>query len=155
EDQGAGTAFVMDAGLLSDAWSTMGDVLVTNEHVISPIDQYRLHPKDAMVRFTQVDDKPVPVGDVIWWSSRQHHDITICKLDNAPAGVQTLREIAPTSWLRRSPNEFHGVTVVGHHMGTKALRFGINNLKVEDAEPEDGTGEPKRLLYQSPTQEGG
>lgn len=154
--EAAGTGFVIRADLLSPEWSGYGQVLVTNEHVVGRRDDATLTPEQTAVRFSQVDpQEQMSVGPVLWCSDREHHDVTIFRMDHLPDSVGKFGEIAPLSSLSDGAGgNFSGVTVIGHPAGSERLHLGVENLQVEEMERDRPAGEPERVWYRCPTMKG-
>ena len=154
--EAAGTGFVIDAALLSPTWSEYGHVFVTNEHVASAFGRTRLKPEDVAVRFSQAEpNQAINVGSVLWCSEREHHDVTIFRMNGLPDSIGSFSEVAPLSCLGEDgKNSFSGVTVIGHPAGSERLHLGVENLDVEDLETNRPGGVPERVWYKCPTLKG-
>lgn len=151
-----GTGTVFRAQELNPDWADYGHVFVTNEHVVSAYGRSDLRPAQAAVRFTQsLAAEQVELGDVLWGSTREDHDITVFHLPQIPEGTKSVSHMAELSALNPSVDgTYDPVTVIGHPMGSDLLHLAIENLTVEDMEAARPEGQPERVWYKCPTMEG-
>lgn len=129
-DTGAGTGFVLLAGLLG---LPLGEemVLVTNAHVLSEQDAERnraaLHPAEAVATFAALPGVPAEqefgIGDVLFSSPREKLDTTVARLSPALSAVPHY-PLAPVLPARDSKAQ---VRVIGHPSG-RGLSFSVNEL---------------------------
>ncbi len=151
-----GTGTVFRADEINPDWAALGHVFVTNEHVVSAYGTTDLKPSQVAVRFTQsAASEQVRVGEVLWCSKREDHDITIFQLPEVPEGARSMSQTASLADLSLSDTGgYDPVTVIGHPMGSDLLHLAIENLSVEDMEYSRPEGEPERVWYKCPTMEG-
>jgi hypothetical protein len=153
-----GTGFVMSAAELSPAWGHYGRVLVTNEHVVSPDGRQALRPEQAAVRFSQASPEiAYNLGQILWSSPREHHDVTILALESAPPDVGRFNLLAPFNRLSDQdgrPETRERVTVMGHPAGSRELHLGIENLEIDNLDNARPKAEPEYVWYKCPTLSG-
>ena len=148
---------MIDGGLLNEAWS--GEKLfVTNEHVLSRDEPEgsRENIAAGRITFTVGDqDSVYRVKDVLWQSAREHHDVTICRLDREPPEItpfdRIIEQLNPLS--NYSPRL--AVTIMGHPRGQR-LHFSRrnNDVMAHDGPDRDNLGRPERLHYKASTDKG-
>jgi|GEM_PF-2846722 len=160
EYRAIGTGFLVDGRVFSEAWA--GEKLfVTNEHVISePVPGHSpgtaLRPASARISFTIGDrDNEYKVKEVLWQSTRWHHDVIICRLDREPPHIEPF-----TEWIDplRPLDEYSpplDVTVIGHPRG-RSISFSPQNTRVvnHDGPDHQSLGRPERVHYKASTEPG-
>lgn len=151
-----GTGTVFRAKELNPDWAEYEHVFVTNEHVVSAYGRSDLKPAQAAVRFTQSSEREqVELGEALWGSRREDHDITVFHLPEVPEGTKSVSQTAELSALNPTADgAYDPVTVIGHPMGSDLLHLAIENLSVEDMEAARPEGQPERVWYKCPTMEG-
>ncbi|MCR9271119.1 MAG: serine protease [Hyphomonadaceae bacterium] len=151
-----GTGTVFRGEELNPDWASIGHVFVTNEHVVSAYGGTTLKPSQAAVRFTQSPGSgQVKLGEVLWCSKREDHDITIFRMQDLPDGARSMSQTEPiTSLVAPEDDTYEPVTVIGHPMGSDLLHLAIENLSVEDIDVPRAEGAPERIWYKCPTMEG-
>ena len=160
EYRAIGTGFLVDGRVFSEAWA--GEKLfVTNEHVISDPDRAKstgsaLRPGSARISFTIGDrDNEYRVTEVLWQSTRWHHDIIICRLDREPAHIAPFTEWVDPLLPLDDYSPPLDVTVIGHPRG-RAISFTPQNTRVlnHDGPDDQSLGRPERVHYRTSTEPG-
>jgi hypothetical protein len=95
--RGFGSGFVMDAGMLRRGWT--GQVLITNNHVVSRTDAEAGRPGDVEVVFES--GQRLRIDEVLWESGVDDLDVTIAKLDGVvEAPAYRVRADSPSDGAR-------------------------------------------------------
>lgn len=155
-----GTGFLVDGRMFNETWANE-KLFVTNECVISEprpgySQNHALPPNEARISFTIGDRKNTyHVKEVLWQSTRSHHDFIVCRLDREPPDIEPL-----TEWVDRlRPLEQYSppldVTVIGHPRG-RSISFAPQNSRVinHDGPDDQALGRPERIHYKASTEPG-
>lgn len=141
-----GTGFVVRGGDLVEEWGER-PVLMTNSHVLSDDPEHGapLLPGQGCVAFTRVDGEPeVQIGPVLFTSSPQQLDVTICHVD-PPDGLEPL-ELTRYSPLLADDGPPQRIYVIGYpHGGDLVVSLYDNDLRGYEG---------RFVRYSSPTEHG-
>jgi S1-C subfamily serine protease len=144
-----GTGFLVDGSELSDNWTNLGPVLVTNSHVVSPapLGEDSLTPEQTVVSFQAgAGDGSSPadasVDESLWSSPPRSLDCTILRLADPIPDI----EPCPVTPFRPRLDGKQRVYVIGHPQG-RELSFSIDDNLLLDYDE-------SVIHYRAPTEHG-
>jgi hypothetical protein len=145
-DRGEGTGFLLRGSDLDPRLD--GLVLITNAHVIDPPGtSVGIPPANAVVTFQALDgvdpEHGFKVSEVIFSSPREQLDVTLVRLDAAPALGN------PYPIAAQLPKNGARVIAVGHP-GGGTLSLSLNDNELLDSEALPGS----KVHYRTPTEGG-
>jgi Trypsin-like peptidase domain/MAP3K TRAFs-binding domain len=141
-EEAVGTGLVIKGTDLHPSWPPL--VLVTNAHVIPN----GVPAQDAYVTFRGLkrgSTARVRVGSQLWSSPPDRLDATVVELTTHPAGVEPALVAAQFPRLGETPRP--RVFVIGHPLGTPAVKISINDNDLLDYDD-------VKVHYLAPTQPG-
>jgi V8-like Glu-specific endopeptidase len=159
ELKGEGTGFLLDGGVLHNAWKNM-PVLITNAHVISEASEIRrkhnaLSPKEAIIFFEALDrNQHFHIDSILWTSPPDALDITIVNFlkDEVDKLRLLTKEVTPYQLApvlpipNGDPLTDPRLFVIGHPKGGP-LQFSVqDNLLLDCEDPV--------IHYRTPTEGG-